>query len=429
MATRTWRGLSLCTGIGGIELGLRLALGTSYRTECVVEGEIYCVEALVRRMQEGWIDECPVWDNLKTFSCKEWRGKVDIITGGFPCQPNSVAGQRKGTADERWLWPHIIKIIREVEPEWVFLENVRGLLSVDSGRGFAGILRDLADAGFDAEWLLLSAGECGAPHRRERIFILAHSNGRRGIGKTGIGKGHARRMSKKKQDGNAHSSGSSGEQLADTDRGGSGSEHGVCDPGVSTGPGEGVLEVADTKDSGTRFNNGRLRSGLERIGGGEGTIKEGEQMADPESKFGERHIAKGIGRGKSEEKAGDGGSPELPVWPPSPTEKERWGEIIGRWPEFAPATMDDPKRNLVRDDIEDDGKTVGNVDTTEGTGSDSDKGSGEEGQCEVEPFVHGVAHGSSHRLDRLRACGNAVVPVVVARAFIELARRFDDKVD
>ena len=101
---------------------------------------------------------------------------VDLICGGFPCQPVSHAGQRKGESDSRWLWPEFYRIVCEVQPRWVIIENVPGLRSIDSGRLFRGILWDLSQAGFDAVWTALSAADVGAPHLRERVFIIAHAN-------------------------------------------------------------------------------------------------------------------------------------------------------------------------------------------------------------------------------------------------------------
>lgn len=100
---------------------------------------------------------------------------VDVICGGFPCQPVSCAGKRKGKEDERWLWPEFYRIVCEVKPRWVLVENVPGLLSADSGWLFAGILRDLASSGYDAEWNIVSAASVGAPHLRKRVFVVAHT--------------------------------------------------------------------------------------------------------------------------------------------------------------------------------------------------------------------------------------------------------------
>ena len=120
-------GMAICAGVEGIELGLRL-VEPEYRTVCYVEGELYTAAILRTRMEEALLDEAPIWDDVKTFNGKSWRGKVDIITAGFPCQPWSVAGKQEGTKDERWIWPDIARIIGEVRPGYVFLENVQASL-------------------------------------------------------------------------------------------------------------------------------------------------------------------------------------------------------------------------------------------------------------------------------------------------------------
>ncbi len=164
--------MSLCSGVGGIELGLKLVIPDA-RTVMYCEREMYACEILVKRMEEKLLDEAPIWSDLTTFDGEPWRGKVDIITAGFPCQPWSCAGKGKGTEDERWIWPDIARIIGEVRPAHVFLENVPGLVS---GGGFLEVLGDLAKIGYDAEWMHLSAADVGANHKRERVWILAHSN-------------------------------------------------------------------------------------------------------------------------------------------------------------------------------------------------------------------------------------------------------------
>jgi DNA (cytosine-5)-methyltransferase 1 len=107
---------------------------------------------------------------------------VDLICGGFPCQPVSIAGKRKGKEDSRWLWPEFYRIICELRPKWVLVENVPGLLSMDYGRLFAGILRDLAKGGYGAEWDCIPAAAVGAPHLRYRVFIVAYTDSTRGRG-------------------------------------------------------------------------------------------------------------------------------------------------------------------------------------------------------------------------------------------------------
>ncbi len=186
--------LDLCAGIGGLSLGLRAA--TDCRTVAYVEREAYAAAVLVSQMEAGALDAAPVWSDLRTFPAQEFRGCVDIITAGFPCQPHSLAGKRLGTADHRWLFDDIADIIYEVAPGIVFLENVPGLANT----GLDRVLGSLASLGFDAEWGVFSAAEVGAPHWRKRLFILAaHAERaelwqqpRRCSGKSGAGEARPR---------------------------------------------------------------------------------------------------------------------------------------------------------------------------------------------------------------------------------------------
>ncbi len=164
--------LSLCTGYAGLDLGIRLA-EPGARTVCMVEREAFAVANLVAKIEAGCLDDCPIWDNLETFDGQPWHGKVDCITAGIPCQPWSVAGKQQGIEDERWIWDDIYRIVREVRPEWFFVEEVRGFI-----RGGLGlVIRDLADIGYVGTYDIFRASDVGAPHRRERIFMLAHCCG------------------------------------------------------------------------------------------------------------------------------------------------------------------------------------------------------------------------------------------------------------
>jgi len=170
-----YTGLALFAGAGGLELGLKLALGEHYRTVAYVEREASSTAALAANMERGWLDKGVIWDDVTTFTgdvVSPFVDNIDIISAGFPCQPWSVAGNRKGTEDERWLWPHIFGLVREIRPRNIFLENVPGLLH----GGIEHVLGDLASVGFDAEWTSVRASDVGAPHRRERVFILGNAS-------------------------------------------------------------------------------------------------------------------------------------------------------------------------------------------------------------------------------------------------------------
>ena len=161
-------GLALCAGFGGLEGGLERSL-PEYRTICFVEGEAYPAAVLAQKMEKGTVRKAPIWSDVVTFDGKPWRGKVDIISGGFPCQPHSQAGKLLGKDDPRNLWPSIVRIIGEVRPRFLFLENVANINNT-YGKEIVG---DLAQMGFDAAWCVVRASDVGAPHRRARWFLLA----------------------------------------------------------------------------------------------------------------------------------------------------------------------------------------------------------------------------------------------------------------
>lgn len=163
---------SLFSGIGGFELGLERTNG--FKTEWQCEIDPFCLKVLAKH----WPDVKRFTD-IKEMGIEEEIPYVDVICGGFPCQPVSCAGKRKGDGDERWLWPEFYRIVCQVKPQWVLVENVPGLLSANSGRLFAGILRDLVSSGYDAEWNIVSAASVGAPHLRKRVFIVAYTSSER----------------------------------------------------------------------------------------------------------------------------------------------------------------------------------------------------------------------------------------------------------
>jgi len=162
--------VSLCAGYGGIDLGLKRAI-PDLRTVAFSEIEAFACANLVAKMEAGLLDAAPVWTNLKTFPWSEFRGKVDILSGGYPCQPFSAAGKRLGTEDPRHLWPFIANGIRLMQPRLCFFENVEGHISL----GLRAVVEELGSLGYKATWGIFSASEVGAPHQRKRVFILAYN--------------------------------------------------------------------------------------------------------------------------------------------------------------------------------------------------------------------------------------------------------------
>ena len=163
------RHIGLCAGYGGIELGLRRVI-RNLRTVALCEVEAFAISNLVAKMEAGHLDASPIWTDLKTFPYEAFHGRVDILTGGYPCQPFSAAGKRLGKEDPRHLWPHIARGIRLLQPRLCFFENVEGHISL----GLSDVIEDLAGMGYRTTWGIFSASECGAPHQRKRVFILAY---------------------------------------------------------------------------------------------------------------------------------------------------------------------------------------------------------------------------------------------------------------
>jgi len=341
-----------------------------------VEREAFAAATLVARMEDEAMDRAPVWDDLATFDGRPWRGRVDLVSAGFPCQPWSVAGKRAGTDDDRWLWPHIARVLRDVQPRLIFLENVPGLLA----GGIEPVLGDLAVLGFDAEWGVFSAEEAGAPHRRERVFILAY---RRGGGRgiewlTEAGRSDADRYC--------------GAELANRDSHGEPQPEGV-ERGIRGWVGDGCEKLADADERGRRERASEPR--LQRTTGWRGFAPAGDggtDVADADGSRGESRVGHAVPwRGESDARwrgtgVGDAnlaglegrlrsvreGADELSAWPPGPSDRDGWRRVLDRSPE-------------------------------------------------LEPALRRVADGIPARVDRLRALGNGVVPLVAAHAFRTLA--------
>ncbi len=168
--------LSLFSGIGGIDLAAEWA-----GFETVGQCEFGEFQTKVLKKNFPKIER---WEDVRKFTAESFRKRtgikdVTLLSGGFPCQPHSVAGKRGASSDERDLWEEFRRVIGEIKPRWVLAENIRGLLSSEAGRFFRGILRDLSDLGFDVGWATYPASWVGALHRRERVFIVSHNISKR----------------------------------------------------------------------------------------------------------------------------------------------------------------------------------------------------------------------------------------------------------
>ena len=165
--------ISFCSGYGGIERGLDLA-GVEHRVIAFVEIEAFAIANLVNKMERGLIPPAPIYTDIKTFPSEIFRGKVSILTGGYPCQSFSAAGKRKGfDAETGHIWGHIRRHIEAIRPLQCFFENVEGHISL----GLSTVLSDLEEDGYRSAWGIFSAREVGAPHQRKRVYIMANRNG------------------------------------------------------------------------------------------------------------------------------------------------------------------------------------------------------------------------------------------------------------
>ena len=170
--------IALFAGGGGGVLGSKM-LGI--RTVAYVEWDAYPQAVLKARMADGLIETAPVFGDVREFDTSPYAGKVDVVSGGFPCQPFSTAGRREADFDPRNMWPATRDIIRGVRPKYAYLENVAGLLTGTHGY-FGVVIGELARSGYDVAWTCLPAAAVGAPHRRDRMWILGR---RRDVESTG----------------------------------------------------------------------------------------------------------------------------------------------------------------------------------------------------------------------------------------------------
>lgn len=377
----TFNTISLCSGVGGLDLGLRLAV-PSARTVCYVEIEAFPIEVLVSRMEDEIMDKAPIWTDCKTFDGIPWRGKVDCIIGGYPCQPFSVAGKQQGESDPRHLWPHIARILREVEPEWCFFENVENHLKL----GFRDVRDELRGMGYEVAAGIFSAEEVGAPHQRRRLFIMAHSKrlGRRGgsevVRRSEVhGGGSAQAQAERSVSELAYATGEGLEGgKREIDQG-----TGRRPPSQSEVLGSMRLRsMADPNGNGRRGSSTEATGGHDQKGWKErletfwtgGTNAERSRLPTNQARTGEVDDpdVEGLERYRNWRN-----SNEFPAWPPSPSSNEWYSEK----PTLEPAIC-------------------GVVDG-------------------VDPWMDGSIY--SNRVERLRAVGNGVVPITAALAFVTLA--------
>ena len=355
--------LSLFSGAGGLDLGAKFVGG--FKTVAYVEYDRYAQGVLMSRMRSGDLDDAPIFEDVRTFDGRRLRGSIDVISGGFPCQDVSVAGNRAGIIEgnRSGLWHQFARLICEIRPRFVLAENVWGLLSIDNGGGFGTVLRDLASLGYDAEWFVFSAADVGAPHQRERVWIVAHSVSE---------SGHIRR-----------------DDSANASQGRSGGDQ-------SPGSGTDDRRESDSRQNDAMAHASGTRLSRPRVGG---------RVSPPK---GER-TSKGI------ERRSDVANPE------GDGRIERRAERKGQQRSTSPVSTSGP----MADSNSIAGSQAGP--STRAIGSEWDAwndarwgiGTDEPGTdwWTTEPNVGRVAHGVAFRVDRLRCTGNGVVPQSSAKSW------------
>ena len=462
------RAISICAGAGGLDRALSLAVRDA-RTVCYVEHEVTAAAVLAARIADGALDDAPVWSDLRTFEPGRWRGCVDLLMGGIPCQPWSVAGKREGADDPRHLWPDALRVSLALDVEWIFIENVGGFVR----DGYFQLIRpDLESAGYGVEALLLEAADVGASHRRERLFILARRDsvahrdggGRRELAGAeanghhphqsratvvddhGSGREPAERELRAGQQHTARCR-VAGRRAELADAAGQRTAEQECEPDEHAArprAGGGSLANAELSEEHEPPPAGERRSravagttggtvadtgsGARRTRvAGKGQDRRtavsgaGGRLADasrPGLERGERGELADEGGGRSDTDAGGSG-----LFPPGPVDGA-WREILARSPDDAPAVLAlseadlgwmgrlwaDPRAGVLE-------VPAGDAELSEAVAAS------------VESALRGVADGVGEMLDlprtaRLRLTGNGVVPLQAAVAFAVLARRF-----
>ena len=395
--------IELFAGVGMLGVGLRAGLrylGIETRTVCYLERESYPASVLAARMEDGALDDAPVWSDVCTFDARAWRGAVDCVIGGFPCQDLSLAGRRAGLDGKRsGLFFELLRIAEDSGARYLFLENVGGIASatasvVDEAEGAlderaaARVLGELADRGWDAEWITLSASEVGASHGRERWFCWAWrvDDSERAERRQTCAAGAGGKQGDDRRRQEAHGgAGESNKILGHaTSQRRREARAGHASP-LDAGFGGAVAGMANPTLHGR--HQGRAESG--GIEGRPDAAERSGAVADasrPRQQRPELGTARSGNRG-GQEAHGPTEQLRRPLFAPGPADAA-WPDILARWPWLAPA-----------------------IDKT------------------AESVLHGMADGLasgmdfSHRAARLKCCGNGVVPLQAAAAAVVLVRR------
>lgn len=453
MALRSLNYISLCTGGGGLDLGFDLACERA-RPVCYVEREAFCASHLVAAIEQGLMAPAPLWSDVCTFNGRPWRGVVDFVIGGIPCQPHSQAGKRKGKDDERDLWADARRIIIQSGAWGVVIENVEGMLTTG---GAERVVRDLERLGFLVKIGLFTASEVGCTHRRARVFILAINDRRRRAAR-------ALADARRDDDGRAHLAGDL-QKASAADEGTACRTDGQRLRGRSGDGGEDMADAGGARSQRLRADAGTLgrqdAGRLSRLCGGtalgaadferrregrtEPALRNGNSAADgtgdamenaarddrknnarsrqsgcgaPDAGRRGGDVANAGGRGRDGRPDGAGRGTQqrafaewtsLRLQPPGPNERDAWARIIADAPHLAPALSSI------------DGAEIAGLQALVSMGA---AGASPEAESEFRRMADDVAARlDTDRIDRLRMLGNGVDPLEAAYALRTLGAR------
>jgi len=374
--------IALCAGVGGLDLGVSLAIPHA-RTVCYVEREAAAAASLAASIAAGWFHPAAVWSDMRTFDGAAWRGCVDLVTSGDPCQGNSVAGKRLGQLDDRWLLDRAIEIFAASGARYFFRENVPG----NAAGQLAVAIPALERLGCRVASGIFSSAETGNTMRRERLFILAV----RGVAQPGqSGRGnHAGPADRRAgQSVDARAAGlRSGNWPHVPDRSGTAIADGGDQLGSPASPRSGRSEQsapdAGNVDVGSpqSLGPGTCRPEHARQQGGYSPASAGGELARPASAGPQGRQT--VGHARSQRAPFERGGRTLPpAIIPGPSDS-RWIDLLDRFPEYQPAL----------------------------------------GQEEAESHLRRGIDAMAHRIERLRATGNGVDPITAAYAFLRLRER------
>ncbi len=388
LVSRPRHGLSLCAGGGGLDLGVMLG-EPGYDTRAFVEWEDWPRSVLIAAQRAGYFAPAPIWDDLRSFDARPFRGAFDIVLAGYPCQPFSAAGKRGGADDPRHLWPEVARVIRECAPEWVFLENVSGHVTL----GLETVLRELWRMGYTPAAGLFSAAEVGAPHQRLRIFILAHTDE------------PASRHNQLQPSGQQRlypqggSLGAGYHQLVDTQ--GLGRPEGWAEPDLWLGRGATAASAGGAMANASGRRSGRPSAWQDQQPG----RAEAECAGDPVANTGRAELE---GQQSGQRDTGRWQKPDgysalsggAGLHPPGPGDHAAWAATLASRPDLAPAVgFDDCIAWACR--------LAADLESPDAAAA--------------EPAVRRMVDGLAHRSRALRLLGNGVHPLAAAHAWRTLA--------